>query len=202
MKTDTARGKLLAAGTRLFVAKGFGGTRVDEVCRAAGVSKGSFYHFFESKEDLALAVLDDFYERSREGLGGGSYVHQKDPVKRALGFVDFTIEMSKQFWGSGCLLGSLVTDVVEAHPRLQAKVSELFTSATENIARNFATFDGRGRRGEKGGKGRKGPTSTELAEQFLSIVEGSIVLAKAHGDWRRIPQGLMGFRRYLEHLAG
>ena len=48
---------LLAAAKKLFLTRGYAGTSVDAICSQAKVSKGSFYHFFDTKEELALAVL-------------------------------------------------------------------------------------------------------------------------------------------------
>src|SRR6266478_3420888 len=54
--------KLLDAGVSLMRHRGFNATTVDEVCAEAGVTKGGFFHYFKSKDDLATAAVDRFYE--------------------------------------------------------------------------------------------------------------------------------------------
>ena len=60
MKNTDAKQRILNSAQVLMLARGYAGTKVDEICEHAGVSKGSFYHFFPSKRDLTLAVLDHF----------------------------------------------------------------------------------------------------------------------------------------------
>ncbi|WP_157727640.1 TetR/AcrR family transcriptional regulator [Stappia sp. ES.058] len=50
---------LLEAGLEHFTRHGIGRARVEDICRDAGISKGSFYAFFLSKEDLFMAIGDD-----------------------------------------------------------------------------------------------------------------------------------------------
>ena len=60
-RTSNAGEKILAAGRSLFESRGYSALGVAEICRAAGVPKGSFYYFYESKEALALAVVDEHW---------------------------------------------------------------------------------------------------------------------------------------------
>ena len=55
------REKLLRTAERLMLRDGYSATRVDDVLRHAGLSKGSFYHFFDSKEALGLAALEHYF---------------------------------------------------------------------------------------------------------------------------------------------
>src|SRR5258708_38765822 len=60
-RTSDAREKILTAGQSLIELRGYSALGVAEICKAAGVPKGSFYYFFESKEALALAVIDEHW---------------------------------------------------------------------------------------------------------------------------------------------
>lgn len=60
-RTSDAKEKILAAARSLIEARGYSALGVAEICTVAGVPKGSFYHFFESKESLALAVVDEHW---------------------------------------------------------------------------------------------------------------------------------------------
>ena len=56
------REKLIRSAQASMLSKRYSATGVDDICRDAGVSKGSFYHQFSSKEALAIAALGEFYE--------------------------------------------------------------------------------------------------------------------------------------------
>jgi len=57
-RSEETRAKILESSIKLFSNKGFNAASVDEICAEAGVSKGAFYHHFESKQALFLALLD------------------------------------------------------------------------------------------------------------------------------------------------
>jgi TetR/AcrR family transcriptional repressor of nem operon len=78
----TAKDKLIDSAIRLLGDYGYSATTVDEICEDAGVAKGSFYHSFGSKEDLAVAALDTFVERNAAILMAGDFTREEDPVKR------------------------------------------------------------------------------------------------------------------------
>src|ERR1051325_1802517 len=86
--------KILDAAQRLMLAQGFPATTVDEICEAAGFTKGSFFHYFESKEHLGKEVLDRFYVFLQQTIDQGSYRKKSDPLQRVYGYVDRFIEMS------------------------------------------------------------------------------------------------------------
>ncbi len=57
-RSGETRGRLLQAAEALFARSGYDGTGVSEICEAAGVSKGAFYHHFATKQDVFLALLN------------------------------------------------------------------------------------------------------------------------------------------------
>jgi TetR/AcrR family transcriptional regulator, transcriptional repressor for nem operon len=187
------KGRLLLAAQDLMLANGFGPTSVDAICGAAKLSKGSFYHFFENKESLALEVLRFSLEEHAEALSSGPFTTIQDPVERALGYVDHLQQQSPALWSKGCLLGSFAMELAEVNPRVQAQVSSLFAEITEGFVAILEPI-------ARAVRSDNSPTARELAEHLLSCLEGSIVLAKAHADWRRIPAGVRQFRRYLDLL--
>mgnify|MGYP003395515101 CR=1 FL=1 len=87
------REKLLDSAQQLMLAKGFVATTVDEICDAAGVTKGSFFHYFKSKEDLGKVVLERFCQVRLQLMQGSPSQKKKDPLERIYGLVDFAIEI-------------------------------------------------------------------------------------------------------------
>lgn len=191
-----ARERLIEAAHGLMLSKGFPATRVDEICELAGVSKGSFYHSFKTKEELGVAVLEEYYRRTVKRLVTGPYQDLEDPVKRAYGFLDFMEQIGPGMWSDGCLLGGFAMELADTNPTVQSRVSELFARMGKGLAVVFEPFS------REAKKDLRLPSAREIADHFLMVIEGSVVLAKAHGDPERVAEGLRRFRDYLEGLEG
>ena len=84
-----SKSKLLDAALLVIRAKGYSATTVDDVCHTAGLTKGSFFHHFESKQDLALAAAALFSSQAEGLFATAPYRALPDPVDRLLGYVDF-----------------------------------------------------------------------------------------------------------------
>src|SRR5882672_5599069 len=81
--------KLVDAGVNLMRSRGFNATTVDEVCAAAGVTKGGFFHYFKSKGDLAAAALTRFHEQRARKSADAPFRRLGDPLERVFGRLDF-----------------------------------------------------------------------------------------------------------------
>jgi TetR/AcrR family transcriptional regulator, transcriptional repressor for nem operon len=192
MAKTTAKDQLIQSALRLMLDKGYATTTVDEICTTAEASKGSFYHFFNTKEEIGLAALEAFIQRGEHLLQNGTYQHIEDPVERVFGFLDHAETVAKKIWGDGCLLGTFAIDLARTHPAIQRRVVILFDRVEVRMAELFnpiASFR------------KQNPSAKQLARQYMAILEGAIVLGRAYGDWKRIPQALQGFRDYLRLLA-
>src|SRR6267378_7557597 len=88
---DTKR-KLVDAGVKLMRAHGFNATTVDEICAAAGVTKGGFFHYFKSKDDLASAAVTRFYDMKAKQFADAPFRNLADPLERVFGRLDFAKE--------------------------------------------------------------------------------------------------------------
>lgn len=189
------REKLLTAANSLMVREGYSATTVDRICAAAGVSKGSFYHFFGSKEELGLRTLEHFYVQIFSKLASGPFNDIEDPLERAYGFLQHVEESVKDMYGGGgCLLGNFASELADTHPRMRAELSRIFEDLVDRLAPVFEPVAERSRKGAT-------PSGKDLAEMFLAVLEGSIILATAHADPSRIVRGMRGFRDYLQRIA-
>jgi AcrR family transcriptional regulator len=61
-RSEETRAKIIESAIRLFSTRGYNAASVDDVCKEAGISKGAFYHHFESKQALFLALLDGWLQ--------------------------------------------------------------------------------------------------------------------------------------------
>ncbi|RBP43833.1 TetR family transcriptional regulator [Roseimicrobium gellanilyticum] len=187
MSEAPSKVSLLSAAKSLFLARGYAGTSVDTICEKAGVSKGSFYHSFKSKEDLGIGVLQWSLERGGEVLGA----HKKvaDPVEQSLVYLRHLENSALTLWSDGCLLGTFANELGDTNPRLQEAVATLFTAVIKEIAARLKAL---------AACPEITCTANELAEELLVILEGSITLAKAYRDPSRITRGIRSFRKTLE----
>ena len=165
---------------------GYAATSVDDICSGAGVTKGSFYHFFETKEDLGLAVLDGFYEQGAVRLASGAYASVDDPHRRLLALFDHLEEIGPVLWRDGCLIGNFACELADSSEKIRRRVAEIFEELVSRLAPVFQPVAHSRRE------------AAELAEQTVMVIEGAVVMARAHGDPRRIASGLRRFRRMME----
>lgn len=189
------RSRLLDAAQRLMLAKGFAATRVDEICTAAKLTKGSFFHYFDSKETLGKAVLERFCATSQEQHRGACRA-QRDPLKRVYGYVDVAIQMSKACaCPQGCLLGTFAQELSDTHPEIRAMCADAFGRWAQALQHDLDAA-----------KARYAPAraldTKSLAQHFIAILEGSLILAKAQEDPRMVEKNLHHFKAYLKSLFG
>jgi TetR/AcrR family transcriptional repressor of nem operon len=187
MAINQSKERILAAAKELFLARGYAATTVDAICEKAELTKGSVYYFFDSKEDLGLAVLDWALRRGAQMLASGPYVRILDPVERAVGFLKHLEKCSPELWSGGCLLGSFALELADTNSRIQQAVADMFQALADQIAVMLQPIAARYR-------GKQAPSASELADTLLGTIEGSIILAKAYRDPARIPKAVRGFR--------
>src|SRR6201985_507852 len=81
--------KFLNAAMHVIRVKGYTATRIEDVCAEAGVTKGSFFHHFKSKEDLALAAAAHWQARTSEFFATAPYHAPADPLDRLIAYIEF-----------------------------------------------------------------------------------------------------------------
>ncbi len=128
-RTSDARERLMEAVTELFWTLSYDSTTIDQICERAGVRKGSFYHFFESKADLAAAALDAEWERYRPKLDA-IFSPTRPPLDRIRAICEFQIEEQLELKARfGCVLGcplcTLGAEISTQDRRLQTRIRAL-----------------------------------------------------------------------------
>jgi TetR/AcrR family transcriptional repressor of nem operon len=193
-RTPSHRLLLIAAMRSLILSKGFPATTVDEVCERAGVTKGSFYHHFQSKEDLGVAALRNYYEDVLAAFTGGCWTQVEDPWLRLREFVHQGADvLTGPVMANGCMLGAMSLDLAESSPDVRALLSTMFAELRDVVGGLIE--DAAKHRGVQIDAGR-------LGDQFLAVIEGSIILAKAHDDQSVRRHGMELFGQHLEFLLG
>ena len=193
MRKQTSAEKIIRAAEALMVAQGYTATTVDEIVAAAGVAKGSFYHAYKSKEELAMIAMESYYRRGMAIVSGGPYREEKDPVKRVLKFLDYVDRKAPELWEHGCMLGSMSVELEDKYPNLIAKIDALFTEMENDLKQIFAPA--------LKARGVRKPTALELARHLVAVFEGSIIMSKSHRDPKCLGEGFTNFRRYFQALV-
>lgn len=133
-RRDT-RDALLAHGYRLFMERGFGDTGLQDLLRAAGVPKGSFYHHFPSKEAFGLAVLEAYLATIDGRLDGHLAAPGVAPIRRLRGFFTEWGEIAGAAEpGGGCLAGKLAQEQAGRSEAFRDRLAEAFESWRGRIA--------------------------------------------------------------------
>lgn len=192
--SDDTRTRMLDAAYELMISQGYAATGVGDICKRAGVSKGSFYHFFKTKQHCALEMLRHHMAEAEQIIEGGLDLAGLDGVEAALRYVEHIEQLSGELFQQGCLIGAFALELAETHPELQQEVSQIFSAITDRYEQVLAPVAAACRRSNS-------PTARELAEHMLTIIEGSVVLSKAHRNVGRVAEGLRMFRRYLEAIC-
>jgi TetR/AcrR family transcriptional regulator, transcriptional repressor for nem operon len=186
--------KLLQAAIRVIRSKGYTATRVEDVCEAAGLTKGSFFHHFDSKDELALAAADYWIEGTEAHFRSASYHQLADPLQRLLAYVDLRKAMlTGEVPDFSCLAGTMVQEVYDTHPAIRE-------ACNRSISRHAATLVADIQEAMRQRGMRPEWTAESLALYTQSNLQGAFILAKARGGAAVAAQCIDHLRRYIELL--
>ncbi len=168
MRARVGRDQLLDHATALFRAKGYSATGIDEIVKACGVTKGSLYHHFESKEALALAAMD----RVHAWFDDNVFVHLRrtDPPEPGdLERFDDAVEGFFLAHPDGCLLANLSLEIGVSSPAFGQRIRRFFDEWRDCYARAFAI-------------GRTPEVALASAEDALAAVHGAVLVHRIDGN--------------------
>jgi TetR/AcrR family transcriptional repressor of nem operon len=189
-----ARTRLLDAAMQVIREQGYSATTVDDICGAAGLTKGAFFHHFKSKEDLGVAATAHFAEMAEQLFGGAPYHELADPLDRLLGYIDFRAAiLTGPIAGFTCLLGTMVQETFETHPAIREVCGRYISAHAAMLARDIAQA-----------KARHAPSASFSAESLAlytqAVIQGAFILAKARNGPQIAGECLDHLRRYIEML--
>lgn len=197
MKLPETKRKLVDAGVKLMRVRGFNATTVDDICAEAGVTKGGFFHYFKSKEDIAKAAVARFQEAKVREYEDASFRKLADPLDRVLGRLNFVVEAAggERRLTKGCLFGVFAQELSFTNPELR----DVCNSAFVRIARDFEA-DLAEAKALHAPKASFDPN--RLAFLYVSIIQGSLMMAKASGSNDVLVSNIEQFRQQVENLFG
>ena len=192
--THQSKTRLLEAALQVIRARGYAATTVEDICHQAGVTKGSFFHHFKSKDDLALGATAHWEAMTESFFASAPYHQAADPLQRLLGYVDFRAAiLTGELPDYTCLLGTLVQETYATHPDIRA-------ACDRGLSRHIAALT----RDIEAAKKRYAPKARWSAESLgyfmQAALQGSFIFAKAKQSPAVVEENLAHLRRYLKSL--
>jgi TetR/AcrR family transcriptional repressor of nem operon len=172
-RTSDARERIVTTAARLFLERSYQAVGVDELCQAADVRKGSFYHHFSSKSELAKAVIDlhaEVFARRLDGSSAATPAEKLHAIPDAIGRIQSALEA--QFGRAvGCPFGNLAAELSTTDDDLRAHLAGVLGAMEGHLA--TACHDA-----AAAGVLRDGTDPDRLAHALLAHYQGIILLAK------------------------
>ena len=197
IETETrheSKTRLLDAALHVIRAKGYSATRIEDVCEAAGLTKGSFFHHFKSKDDLALGAADYWIEGTGALFLSASYHVPADPLDRLLAYVDFRKSLLMgDLPDFTCLVGTMVQETYDTHPAIREACNRSISDHAATLVPDIE--EAIRQRGIQANW-----TAESLALYTQATIQGAFILAKAKHTRVVAAECIDHLRRYLELL--
>jgi TetR/AcrR family transcriptional regulator, transcriptional repressor for nem operon len=191
----SARDKLIAAAIATVRYKGFSATSVDEICQAAGVTKGAFFHHFASKEALAVAAAGAWTDMAEQRIFTlPDWTRLADPLDRLLGHIDFRLSMlDGPAEDYTCFVGTMVQESYNSSDPIRAACDASIRAYAVRLSEDIQqAIDTHGI--------AEGVTAFSLSYHIQAVLQGAFILAKANGHPVIARDSVMHLKRYVAML--
>ena len=194
MAPTDSKTKLLNAALHVIRAKGFTASRIEDICAAAEVTKGSFFHHFKSKDDLALAAVAHWDEMTGGLFKAAKYHDLDDPLDRLLAYLKFRKELlAGDLPDFTCFVGMITQEAYQTRPEIvqacERNISGHAKTLEADISQAMEKYNISGNWSAEG-----------LALHMQAVIQGSFILAKAKGGASVAAESIDHLYRYLELL--
>lgn len=169
---ESTKTLLLESGIEIMLEKGYNNTGIMEVLQRTGVPKGSFYHYFESKEDFGLKIINHFAAGYKEKLDKTLGDKTLAPLSRLKAYCDAGIATLQSLnCRKGCLIGNLSQEMSDQSELFRKRLLEIQTEAQIRFVETL-------KESQQAGEINKKFNCDDLAEMFLSAWSGAVMRAK------------------------
>lgn len=177
-RTSDAREKIVESAMELFHARSVSDVGVQEICEHAGVKKGSFYHFFQSKQDLVVAVLDAQWQWGKT-VWDTAFSPEIPPLDRFQALSNTMSDMANEThltYGvcKGCPMGNIIAEMGTQDDVVRQKADAIFDEIIDYIKTALDEAVASGELPEINTK--------EVAQAFWAYLEGTFLMAKSKQD--------------------
>ena len=183
------RDRIVEAGLYLFWLQGYAATGMAEILSRAEANAGSFYHFFKTKEELLIAVLELYIQSLEPVVVQPVLSTIPDPIERVFGILEFYRQnLLKTGCTYGCPIGRLALEIPEEQFRVHKRLADNFDGWTAAIEKFL--LDARERFPE-------GTNFATLSKFVLTVMEGGVMQARAHRDVAPFDASVEHLREYF-----
>ena len=166
------RSRLLEKGGDLVSSHGFNATGVQEITAAAGVPKGSFYNYFDSKEAFAVEVLNEYWDSVVELYGPILTDHRIPPLSRITRYFEGLADFHKRRrYAVGCLIGNMALEVTPSSEDVRARLAAIYREWSTSLADCL-------REAQVPQELARGRDASQLAAALIDTFEGAVMRAK------------------------
>ncbi len=186
--------KLLEAAFEMIRTKGYASTTVDDLCQHAGVTKGTFFHYFETKEALAVAAAEHWSLVTGDFFKLASYHNLKDPLARILGYLEFRKEILRgKIPEFTCLVGTMVQETFDSNPEIRKACKDSIFGHAETLEKDIEEA-------KKIFAPKAKWTAQSLALHTQAVIQGAFILAKAGDSSEIAAQSIDHLKKYIQLL--
>ncbi|GAA2896614.1 TetR/AcrR family transcriptional regulator [Streptosporangium fragile] len=180
MPQVSVKNKLVESAEDVFRRRGFNGASVQDITKAAGVPKGSFYNHFESKQALAAEIVHRYARGADFSMLDGDEPALERLRKHFLAQAERTRGTGVEF---GCLLGTFASDSATAGDQVLTAVRQILDTWTDAVARTIEA-------GQAAGEITSARPAGTLAAFLIDSFEGATLRAKTAGDQSAVAEQL------------
>ena len=172
-RSEHSRQQLLELGAAMLAEKGYNGTGIKEILDAANVPKGSFYNFFDSKEDFAAEIIANYGTElfaKMDAFLASSESYPPAEVLKTLQLASLKIIESSEYRQT-CLIGSLASEIAASSDQCRLQLDNLYERWVARLERIIS-------RGQQQGDFRQDIDARVLAELYWNQWQGSLLRLK------------------------
>jgi TetR/AcrR family transcriptional repressor of nem operon len=172
----SSKTKILDAALQVIRAKGYTAATIEDICAAAGVTKGSFFHHFKGKVELAVSAVEHWNTLTGALFASAPYQQIEDPRERLLAYIDFRASLVQGGLPDfTCLLGTMVQETFQTNRLIRDACNTGIALHAQTVAIHVATA-----------KAKYAPEASwdpeAIAYYTQAVIQGAFILAKAQGS--------------------
>ena len=194
-KAQATRDRILEAANELFFQYGYHATGLEKVIKQAEVTKGNFYYYFKSKEELAVQTLEWHFKKTLQQTKENVLKQRLSPIKTLFAILEMMSVRQKEQQNNGnicgCYFGNFTLELSAESQAVRSKVKFIF----DQFLKNFQTLL---EAAKAEGEIPDSIDPVQASSIILSLMEGAILLDKADQQSRHIDHNIEFIRQYLQ----
>ncbi|UCE17193.1 MAG: TetR family transcriptional regulator [Gemmatimonadota bacterium] len=191
-RKSEARKKIIDTARELFWKNGYGATGVAQILSHAGIGSGSFYWFFKSKEDLLVAVLEQYLELLDSMIAAPAFKKSTDPIERIFLILEGYRQILEEYdFQLGCPIGNIALELGDKYENVREMTIKNFENWRNMIKKCLHDAS------------NSFPPNTDFDAMtvfILTTMEGAMMQARAHKDISYFDDSIVQLRVYFNSL--